>query len=164
MVERFHLGGAKTGRGVRLGLRELPVLDVLAHTGLTRLTLLLAIRVDERVCQDPVEPSLEVGAFLELVEGGEGFDERLLDEILGVGGVARHAQRSRVELVEERKCGALEARASLLQRLLGHDAGLYRPVEQRPDCAHEGWNVPRALRIPHLGSTAWSLARTLRPW
>src|SRR3954451_5077491 len=159
MVERFHLGGVKTGRGVRLGLRELPVLAVLAHTGLTRLTLLLAIRVDERVCQDRVEPGLEVGAFLELVEGGEGFDERLLDEVLGVGRVAGHPQCRGVELVEKRERCLLEARTALLERLLGHGARCYvTPHDHRRRSRqgrgpqrrqrHEGCNTPVRPTIP----------------
>jgi hypothetical protein len=46
---------------VRLGRRELPVLDVLGGR-LLRLPLALAVGVDERVGEDPVEPGLEVGA------------------------------------------------------------------------------------------------------
>ena len=43
--------------------------------------------------------------------------ERLLDEVLGIGRVARHAQRGGVELVQERQRVALEARTALLECL-----------------------------------------------
>ena len=54
------------------------------------------------------------------MEGRERLGERLLDEILGVGRVARHAQRSGVELIEEGQRVALEARRPLLACFLGH--------------------------------------------
>ena len=67
VVERLGLGRLQTGRRVRLGPRELPVLDLLG-AGLLRLALLLAVGVDEGVGEDAVEPGLEVRALLELVE------------------------------------------------------------------------------------------------
>jgi hypothetical protein len=70
--------------GLRRG--DLPVGDLLGGA-LLRLALLLAVGVDERVRQDAVQPGLEVGALLELVERRERLDERLLDEVLGVGGL-----------------------------------------------------------------------------
>ena len=103
---------------MRLGPGDLPVLDVLG-LGLLRLALLLAVGVDVGVRQDPVQPRLEVGARLVLVERGEGLGERLLHEVLGVGGVAGHAQGRRVELVEVLQRLALEARGPLLARLVG---------------------------------------------
>ena len=42
-----------------------------------------------------------------------GLRERLLDEVLGVRGVAGHPHRGRVELVEERQRVALEAELAL---------------------------------------------------
>ena len=71
-------------------------------------------RVDEGVREDPVEPSLEVGAVLVLVEGRERAHEGLLQEVLGVGGVAGHPQRGGVELVEVGQGVALEPGAALL--------------------------------------------------
>src|SRR5829696_1248744 len=133
MVERLHLRRAQPGRLVRLGGRELPVLDVLGGR-LLRLPLTLAVGVDERVGEDPVEPGLEVGALLELVEGGEGLDERLLHQVLGVGRVAGHPHRRRVELVEERQRIPLEARTPLVSGLV-----LLRGlVRHRPSRRHGG--------------------------
>jgi len=69
---------------------KLVVLD-LGRIRLQGLALLLAVGVDVGVRQDPVEPSLEIGAGLVLMEGCERLGERLLDEILGVSGVSRRA-------------------------------------------------------------------------
>jgi len=101
---------------VRLGAGQLVVHD-LGRIGLQGLTLLLAVGVDVGVRQNPVEPSLEVGAGLVLVEGRERLGEGLLDEILGVGRVARRAQCSAVELVQEGHCLDLEAHGPLCERL-----------------------------------------------
>ena len=100
-----------------LGVRELPVFDLLGRR-LLRLTLSLAVVVDERVGEDAVEPRLEGGAFLELMEGRKSLDERLLDEVLSVGRLARHPERRRVQLVEKWQRVAFEASAALLGRLL----------------------------------------------
>ena len=52
------------------------------------------------------------------MEGSEGLHERLLHEVFGVGRVAGHAHRRRVELVEERERVALEPQRPLLGSLL----------------------------------------------
>ena len=62
VVQRLGLGRPQPGRRVRLGPRELPVLDLLGLR-LLRLALLLAVGVDEGVGQDPVQPRLEVRAL-----------------------------------------------------------------------------------------------------
>jgi len=103
---------------------DLPVLD-LVGLGLLRLALLLAIRVDVRVRQDPVQPRLEVRARLILVEGGEGLGERLLDQVLGIRRVTRHPQGSRVQLVEEGQRLAFEARSPFVGRLGGRCAASF---------------------------------------
>jgi hypothetical protein len=131
---------------VRLGAGELPVLDILA-VGLLGLALLLAVVVDERVGQDPVQPGLEIRTLRELVEGGEGLDVGLLDEVLGVGGVARHAHRGGIELVEEGQCVPFEPGSPLLDRLFWHAAPIhaadvttpraYRARGQRPDVTQD---------------------------
>ena len=87
---------------------------------LLRLALLLPVGVDEGVREDPVEPGLEVGARLELVERGVGLREGLLHQVLGICGVAGHAHRRGVELVQEGQGVALEARGPLGLRLGGH--------------------------------------------
>src|SRR5699024_2893983 len=51
------------------------------------------------VRQNPVQPRLEVRARLVLVESGIGLRIGLLDEVLGVGGIASHPQCSRIQLV-----------------------------------------------------------------
>ena len=70
---------------MRLGPGELPVLDGV-RIGLQRLALPLPVEVDVRVGQDPVQPCLQVGAGLVLVERRKGLGVGLLDEVLGVGG------------------------------------------------------------------------------
>ena len=71
--------------------------------------LLRPVRVDEGVGEDLVEPGLEVGALLEPAEAAVGAQVRLLHEVLGVGRVARHAQRGRVQRghVRHREFGEL---------------------------------------------------------
>src|SRR5262249_29826612 len=85
----------------------MPVLKVSAG-GLARLPAALAVPVDEGVRQNAVQPGLEVGAGTELVESRVGLGRRLLHEVLGVGGVARHAEGGRVQLAEKRHNIALE--------------------------------------------------------
>ena len=58
---------------------------------------------------------------LELVERGERLDERLLEEVFGIGRSARHAQSGCVQLVKERQRVALEPRPALLGGLLDGD-------------------------------------------
>ncbi len=109
MVQRLCLGRAQPGRHVRLGAGELPVLDLLGRAALG-FTLLLAVRVDEGVGQNAVQPRLEVGALAELVEGRVRLGVGLLDQVLRVGGVARHAQRRGVHLVQKGQSIPFEAR------------------------------------------------------
>ena len=93
-LEHLGLGGAIGGH--RLEPAETAVQEeVLAvvEIDLVGATLLRPVRVDERVGEDLVEPGLEVGALLEPTEPAVGAQIRLLHEVLGVGGVARHAQR-----------------------------------------------------------------------
>jgi hypothetical protein len=101
---------------VGLGAGDLPVLDVLGLR-LLRLTLALAVGVDVGVGEDAVQPGLEVRARLVLVERRERLGEGLLDEVLGVGGIAGHPQRGRVQLVEVLEGIALEALGPLLSGL-----------------------------------------------
>ena len=141
VLERLHLRGLEPGRRVRLGPGELPVLDVLGHR-LLRLALLLAVGVDEGVGQDAVEPGLEVGAGPELLERAVRLRERLLDQVLGVGGVAGHPHRGGVQLVEERQRVALEARGAV-------GLGLRRHVDLGGVHDLEGlfWGVSHRLPI-----------------
>jgi len=67
---------------MRCGLGELPVLDLFG-AGALRFPLAFAVGVG----QDPEQPRLEVGAFLELVERRVGPGEGLLDQVLGVSSV-----------------------------------------------------------------------------
>ena len=119
MVQRLGLGRTQALGGVRLGTGQLVVLDF-GCIGLQGLALLFAIGVDVGVRQDPVEPGLEISAGLVLVEGCERLGERLLDEVLGVGRVARRPKRCAVELVQERHRLSLEPRDPLSRRLSAH--------------------------------------------
>jgi asparagine synthase (glutamine-hydrolysing) len=105
-AEQVGVGGA----GERLGLRRrdrrrqpvgrhLPLLQVAAER-LLRLALALAVHVDERRGEDPVEPGAQVRAGAELMEGRVRLHRRLLHQVLGVGGVPGHPQRGRVQLAE----------------------------------------------------------------
>ena len=83
----------------------MPHRDVYAGTGpeltqlhLGRTTLCLAIRVDVRVRQDPIQPRLEIRALRVGVIGPIHLEERLLHSTLCIGRVSRHAQRRRIEL------------------------------------------------------------------
>ena len=67
-----------------------------------RLLLPLAVVVDECVLEDLEEPGLEIGPFLELVVVAVGLEVGLLNQILGVLGVAGHPVRSVVQRVHER--------------------------------------------------------------
>ena len=96
---------------------EVQVLDVV-ELGLLGAALAGPVGVDERVGQDPVQPGLEVGALLEGPERPVRLEVGLLDQVLGVGGVARHAQGRAVERahVLHRQIGELG--------LVGHAATL----------------------------------------
>jgi len=111
---------------VLLGGVQLPVLHLVGGV-LLRLPLPLAVAVDVGVGQDPVQPGLEVGALGELVEGGVGLHERLLDQVLGVGRVAGHPQGRRVELVEIGQRVPLEPGVALGAGLLGVGAAAALP-------------------------------------
>src|SRR5699024_11651409 len=87
---------------VRSGLGQLPVLDLFGP-GAFRFTLLLAIRVDEGVGENAVQPRLEVRSRFELMERTESLGEGLLNEVLGIRGISGHPQCRGVELIEKRK-------------------------------------------------------------
>jgi hypothetical protein len=80
----------------------------LTEIGLAGTALGLAIFVDVGVGEDAVQPRLQVGPGGEGVVGPVGLEHRLLDEVLGVGGVAGHAHRRRIELTRVRHGVALE--------------------------------------------------------
>jgi len=64
---------------------------------------------------------------LELVERGVRLEHRLLDEILGVGRIARHAERGPVELVDERHRIPLELVTLLRLLAVRHPRDSPRP-------------------------------------
>jgi asparagine synthase (glutamine-hydrolysing) len=111
VVERLGLGGGDR-RAEPVG-GHLPLLQVAAER-LLRLAAPLAVDVDERRGEDAVEPGTQVGAGTELVEGGVRLGRRLLNQVLGVGRVARHPQRRRVKLAELRHDVALEPGATVV--------------------------------------------------
>ena len=61
--------------------------------------------------------ALRLVPSLELVEGRVRLGERLLNQVLGVRGVAGHPQRGGVQLIEVRQDILLEALSSLRERL-----------------------------------------------
>ena len=69
---------------------------------LLRLPLLLAVAVDVRVDQDPVQPCLEIGSLPERVKPGVGLHHGVLEQILRVLMVTRHPQCLRVERLPQR--------------------------------------------------------------
>ena len=126
-LQRLDLGRPQPGRGV-LGVgRQLPVGDLVGRV-LRGLALLLAVAVDVGVGQDPVQPRLEVGALAERAEAGVRLDHGLLQQVLGVGRIPRHAQRTAVQLVEQRESRrartARSARRRTLSDLTGADPSM----------------------------------------
>ena len=113
VVDGLGLGRATRHGCGRFGTAELPVFQFI-NGALVGLALLLAVRVDEGVGEDAVQPRLEVGSLLVLRERGEGLHEGLLHEVLRVGGVARHAHGRCIKLVEKRQRLLLEQPAGLL--------------------------------------------------
>jgi len=59
-----------------------------------------AVFIDEGVPQNGKQPSLGVGSFLVLVPGAIGLKHRLLDQIVGVGGVPAQAEGHPIQHVE----------------------------------------------------------------
>src|SRR4030095_13388150 len=176
VLERDRLGGLQPARGVRLGLGQLPVLDLLGRL-LRRLPLSLAVTVDEGIGQDTVQPRLEVGPRRELVEGTVGPGEGVLDQVLGVGRVTRHPHRRGVHLVEERQCLALEALGTLLRRLGGdwcrHYRREYRGLERASLTSrrhHDLHNTAPRRVIPYAmvrfthSSTASTTSSSVSAW
>ena len=84
-----------------------------------RFTLPLAIEVDVRVRQDPIQPRLEIGPGLVLVKGGESLRVRFLDQILRIRLIASHAQGGGVELIDVLHCFPFETSLALLVRFTG---------------------------------------------
>ena len=139
VLQRRGLGRLQAHRRVRLGPRQLVVLD-LGGVGLQRLALPLAVGVDVGVGEDAVHPRLEVGAGLVLVERGVRLGVGLLEQVLGVGRVARGAHRGGVELVEQGQGLALEAGLALCGGLGGEvDLGVRGAVD---GCRWSGHRLP----------------------
>ena len=63
------------------GVQEVLILGLVNNGVLKPLPLVI---VDEDVPHDGVEPPFDVGSLLEVVLVAKGFDERLLDQIVGV--------------------------------------------------------------------------------
>jgi asparagine synthase (glutamine-hydrolysing) len=119
-AQQVGVGHVVQGLGLRGGNRRgepvgghLPFLQVAAER-LLRLAAPLAVDVDERGGEDAVEPSPQVGSGTELVEGGVRLGRRLLDQVFGVGRVARHPQRRGVKLAELRHDLALKPGATVV--------------------------------------------------
>src|SRR5690606_32672801 len=96
-VEDFGLRRPRPGGRVRVGRRQLPVLDLVGDF-LARLPLLLAVAVDEGVGENPVEPGAQVRARTELVEVSGRLGAGLLSQVFGLRRIPRHPQGWRVEL------------------------------------------------------------------
>src|SRR5690606_20361065 len=96
-------GGMADGdlRAQRVGLG----LQILA-SGAAAMTPVVA--GDEGVAQDREQPGADARALFERVPGAVGSDDDVLDQVLGLGRVAGHAQSGSVERVELRERRALE--------------------------------------------------------
>jgi asparagine synthase (glutamine-hydrolysing) len=108
-----RLGFGRRNRRSQPVRGHLPLLQVAAES-LLRLALPLAIDVDERRGEDPVEPGTQVRARAELVERGIRLHRCLLDQVLGIGWVPRHPQRRRIQLAELWHDIALETGAAVV--------------------------------------------------
>ena len=62
-------------------------------------------------------------SFLELVERRKGARIRVLNQVLGVAGIARHAKRRSIQLVKENQGVTLEALSTLFVALDWSAAG-----------------------------------------
>jgi hypothetical protein len=107
-------------------LEEVQILE-LAELDLGGPTCLSPIAVDERVGEDPIQPGAEVGSGLERVIPAVRLEERLLEDVFGIGRVARHPQRSRVELREELHDIVFE------RGLIGHSGPFRAGFRSTPD-------------------------------
>jgi len=87
---------------------EVPLVDVVGAFDDLRLALLLPVGVDVAVRQDPVQPRLQVRPLLEPREPAVGAQVGLLNQVLGIGGVAREPHRRAVEGRQHRQDIALE--------------------------------------------------------
>ena len=99
-LESFDLGRLQARLRVGGGLGQLPVFDRVGGGPLGG-ALRFAVAGDEGVGEDPLEPCLDDCSGLVLVELLVGLQVGLLDQVLGVGSVARHAERRPEELVHE---------------------------------------------------------------
>ncbi len=67
----------------------------------------------------------------------EGLDEGLLHQVLGIGGVPRHPQRRRIQLIKERQGVLLETAGALFGSLVDQDHSLVpRTVRGTPVDGH----------------------------
>src|SRR3989337_360056 len=68
-----------------------------------------AVFINEGVAEDREQPPLGIGPLLVLVPGAVRLEQRFLHQVVGIGGVAREAQRHAVQHVEVHQRLALEA-------------------------------------------------------
>ena len=127
---------------------DVEVLDVV-EVDLVGPALLGAVLVDERVREDAVEPRLQVRALLEPTEAAVRAQVRLLHQVLGVGRVAGHPERGRVQRRHVRRRQFCEG------RLVRHDpGGTYRDLGMHPSPpggpprCRRGRRPPRSPRHP----------------
>jgi hypothetical protein len=125
-----------------------------------------AVGVDE----DAVEPSLEVSAGLGLMERGAGRGERLLDQLLGIAGVAGHQQPQAIEPTQVRQRVTLEARRAPVPGILyraGHRCHrrTVTRAEQPSDSpgrpTDRGHDRPTGMTLLAIGASARQPGQTL---
>ena len=108
--------------------------------------MLFPVAVDVGVGQDAIQPGPQVGALGEAPEGGERLEERLLDQVLGVGRVTGHPQRRCVQLVQQ---GHRLVGETLRLVIMGSDT--VRPsVPNAPFARHE-YTRNRGTHVIHAG-------------
>src|SRR5256712_2884708 len=129
--------------------------------------------INKGIAQDGEQPSPRAGSFLVLVPGAVRLEHGLLDQVVGVGGVAGQAQGDAVEGVEVDQRLLLEAGPLLIDRgggRSGHTslkadagcrvpqwgAGVLAPFHRRPHADVEDPPLPFPGR--------WNGARFRAPW
>ena len=126
--------------------RELPIRDLVSRV-FRGLTLLLAIAVDVGVRQDPVQPGLEIRSLAERPETGIGLDHGLLQQVLGIRRIARHPQRTAVQLVQQRNRVAFETRGEFRIGLIVRALWAVGAPVSVPRCRYPGVRAPVSVIV-----------------
>src|SRR2546428_113180 len=115
-----------------------------------------AVFINKGIAEDREQPPLGIGPLLVLIPGAIRLEHGLLDQVVGVGGIAGQAQGDPVEGVEVHQGFLLEARPLLIDRGGRRGGGGHTSLK-----ADGGTRVPQwVLGFPGR----WNGARFRAPW